>query len=82
MLYTKIQPQSFLGSGEDFFFVLPYMGKATILFNGAAPFEEVINTFSLEGPMWNLLKIAQAISESKIFRNNTTLYMYITLGQG
>ena len=58
------------------------MGKANILFNGTEPFEEVVNTFSLEGPMWNLLKIAQAILETKIFRNNTTLYMYIALGQG
>ena len=31
MLYTKIQPQSFLGSGEeDFWVFLPYMGMAAI----------------------------------------------------
>ena len=40
MLYTKIQPQSFLGSGEEEFEVfLPYIGMAAILFNGAEPFE-------------------------------------------
>ena len=34
--YTKIQPQSFLGSGEeDFQVFLPYMGMAVILFDGA-----------------------------------------------
>ena len=34
MLYTKIQPQSFLGSGEDFLVFLPYMDMAAILING------------------------------------------------
>ena len=34
MLFTKIQPQIFLGSGkEDFYVFLPYMGMAAILFN-------------------------------------------------
>ena len=34
MIYTKIQPQSFLGSGEeDFQEFLPYMDMAAILFN-------------------------------------------------
>ena len=32
MLYTKIQPQSFFGSGEEELYVfLPYMGMAAIL---------------------------------------------------
>ena len=40
MLYTKIQPQSFLGSEEeDFEVFLPYMGMAANLFDGAEPFE-------------------------------------------
>ena len=39
MLYTNIQPQSVLGSGEDFEVLWPYMGMATTLFNGAEPFE-------------------------------------------
>ena len=31
MLYTKkIQPQSFLDSGEDFYVFLPYMGMAAL----------------------------------------------------
>ena len=38
MLYTKIQPQTFLGSGEEDFKCF-YMGMAAILFNGAEPFE-------------------------------------------
>ena len=50
MLYTKIQPQSFLGSGEeDFQEFLPYMDMAAILFNCAEPFEEIGNTLSTEG---------------------------------
>ena len=32
--------------------------------------------------MWNLVKIAQAVSEKKTFKNYTFLYMYITQGQG
>ena len=34
MLYTKIQPKRFLGSGEDFYVCLPYIGMAAILING------------------------------------------------
>ena len=35
ILYTKIQPQSFLGPGEeDFYMFLPYIGMAAILING------------------------------------------------
>ena len=34
MLYTKIQPESFLGSGEDFQEFLPYMDMAAILLRG------------------------------------------------
>ena len=35
MLYTKNQPQSFFGSGEeDTQVFLPYMGMVAILFNG------------------------------------------------
>ena len=51
MLYTKIQPQSFLGSGEDFKVFLPYTGKVAILFDGAEPFEQIGNTLLTEGPM-------------------------------
>ena len=45
MLYTKIQSQSFLGSGDErrFLSVLPYMDMAAILFDGAEPFEQIGN---------------------------------------
>ena len=40
MIYTKIQPQSFLGSGEeDFQEFLPYTDMAAILFNCGEPFK-------------------------------------------
>ena len=81
VLYTKIQPQSFLGSGEDFWVFLPYMGMAAILFNGTEPFEQIGNTLSTEGPMWNLVKIAQAVSEMKTFKIYTILYMFIAQGR-
>ena len=37
------------------------MGMAAILFDGAEPFEQIGNTLLTEGPMWNLVKIAQAV---------------------
>ena len=50
MLYTKIQPQSFLGSGEeDFLVFLSYKGIAAILFDDAEPFEQTGNTLKTEG---------------------------------
>ena len=39
------------------------MGMVAILINGAEQFEQIGNTLSAEGPMWNLVKIAQAVSE-------------------
>ena len=52
MLYTKIQPQSFLSSGEeDCKSVLPYMGMAAILSNDAKPLEWIVKILSTEGPM-------------------------------
>ena len=58
------------------------MGMTTILFNGAKPFEQIGNTLPTEGPVRNLVKIAQAVSEKKTFKNYTILYMYIAQGQG
>ena len=34
------------------------MYMAAILFNGAEPFEQIGNTLSTDGPVWNLVKIA------------------------
>ena len=53
------------------------MDMAAILFNGTELFKQNWNTLSTEGPMWNLVKIAQAVSEKKTFKNYTILYMYI-----
>ena len=38
------------------------MGMTAILFNGAEPLEQIVNIPSTEGPMWNLVKIDQAVS--------------------
>ena len=46
MLYTKIQPQSFLNSGEELS-VLPYLGMAAILFNGTEAFAVFAKTFEV-----------------------------------
>ena len=57
------------------------MGMTAILFSGAEPFEQIVNTHLTEGPMWNMVKIAQVVSEKKMFNNYTILYMYIAQGQ-
>ena len=51
MLHTKIQPQSFLGPEKKILTVLPYMGYADTLLNGAKPFEQIVSTPLTEGPM-------------------------------
>ena len=39
------------------------MGMAAILFNGAQPFEQIVNILCAEGPIGNLVKIIEAILE-------------------
>ena len=55
---------------------------AAVLLNDAEPFEQIVNTLSTEGPVWNLVKNAHAVSEKETFKNYTILYMYIAQGQG
>ena len=57
------------------------MDMAAILFICAKPFEQIGNTLSTEGPMRNLVKIAQAVAK-KTFKNHTILYAYIAQSQG
>ena len=52
------------------------MDIADILFNSAEPFEQIDNTLSTEGPMCNLVKIAQLVSEKKTLKI-TQLYTCI-----
>ena len=67
MLYTKIQPLIFLGSGqEDFKEFLPYMDMMAILFNCAT-----------EGPCeiwWNMLKRFQRRRHLNITHFYTCIY--------
>ena len=58
------------------------MGTAAILFNGAEPFKQIDNTPSTDRPMYNLVKIGQAVSEKKTFKDYVILYMYTAQGQG
>ena len=58
------------------------MVMTAILFNGAEPFEQIVNIFLIEGPMWNLVKNVQAVSEKKTLKDFTILHMYKTQGQG
>ena len=54
MLYTKIQLEVFLGSGEEdikVFFTIYRHSSYISLFFWAEPFKQVINTLSTEGPM-------------------------------
>ena len=44
------------------------MGMAATLFIVAEPFEQIVNIPSTEGPMWNLAKISQVVSE-KTFKD-------------
>ena len=59
------------------------MNMATILFNDAEPFEQIGNILLTEGPMWNLVKIAQAVSEKKPFKKlHNFIHEYSPRGKG
>ena len=77
ILYTKILPQSFLGSREGGFEVfLPYMDMAAILFNSAKPFDQIVSTTSREALMWNLLKVGMQFQRRRRLEIYKILYMY------
>ena len=57
------------------------MGMAAILFNGAEPFEQIVNIPSTEGHIWNMVTIDDAVSE-KTLKDFTILYVYIAQGKG
>ena len=74
MLYTKIQPQSFLGSGKkNFQEFLPYIDMVAILFNCAEPFEQIGNTLLTEGRIPSGHKIL--IITKMFYYFNHTLYV-------
>ena len=51
------------------------MGMSAILFNSAEPFDQIANILSTEGPMQNLVKTVQAVSEEMAFKDFPILYM-------
>ena len=74
MLYTKIQPQSFLGSGEEHFQgFLPDMDMTVIFFNCAEPFEQIGNTLSTEGPCENY---SSSFREKDIQKLHNFIHVY------
>ena len=46
------------------------------------PFNQIVNILSTEGPMLNLMKNIQEVSEKKTFKEFMVLYLYIPQGQG
>ena len=63
MLYTKIQPLRFLGSGEeDILLFLPYMVMSAILIN--RPFVQMFNASLKKAPQ-SLKKTGLRVSEEK-----------------
>ena len=58
------------------------IGMTATLFNDADQFEQIDNTPLTEGPVWNLVKTGQAVSEKKTFKYYENLYMYIAQEQG
>ena len=66
MLYTKIQPWRFLGSGEEdtFLVFLPYMGMAAILVNGPWPYVQIFNPPLTEGSTWSFRGFREEIVQS------------------
>ena len=56
------------------------MGMMAILFNGAEPSEQIVNIPSIVGPIRNLVKIGQVVSEKE--KDYTNFYLYIAQGQG
>ena len=60
------------------------MGMVAILFNGTDPFEQNVDTPLTKGPwapMYKLVKTGQAVSQKKMFKDYTILYMYIAQEQ-
>ena len=80
--WCTLRFRSFFVLEKKILSVLPYMGMAAMLFSGADPFGQFVNTLSTEGPMWNLAKIVQAISKKKTFKGFTILCMYMYRAQG
>ena len=53
-----------------------------ILFSGAQSFEQIDNILSTKVLMWNLVKIAQMVSEKKTFKNYTNFIQVCSPGAG
>ena len=55
-----------------------YLGMTAILFNGAEPFEQIVNAPSTGSPMLNPIKTGRAVSGKTLFKDCLILNMYGT----
>ena len=82
MLYTKIQPQSFLSTGEEkcncFYHIWAWQSFCSIMQNHL---NKVSTSLRQKNPMWNLVKTGQVVSEKKRLKDCMVLYLYIAQGQ-
>ena len=67
MLYTKIQGNQSLGSEEDFWRFLPYVGLDAIMVMWDGTFEQIFIPTSHEGSIWNLASNGLMFFEEKKF---------------
>ena len=75
MLYTKIQPQSFLGSGEVDF-QDSYMDMAAIFFSCAEPFEQIGNTISTKAHVKSGENCSSSLREEDIEKFHNFIHVY------
>ena len=55
------------------------MDMAAILINGAEPFEQIGNTLTTEGPMWNLVKLLKRFQRRRHLNNQTESPIFVIL---
>ena len=71
MLYTKIQPQSFLVLEKKCFTIYGHSSHLE-------PFDQIVN---IEGHVWNLMKIVQEVKIRRPLKISQ-FYMYTARGMG
>ena len=77
MLHAKFQDHRTISSvGEDFWRFLSHMGMAAILVMWPGPIRYTFFPPSQGGSKWNLALVGQAVSEKKMFENNSHIHVY------
>ena len=52
------------------------MSIAVILFNGAEPFQQIVNTLSTKGPTWNLVKMLKGFQRRRRLKITQFIHVY------